>query len=215
MIEIVPIGIVRGGRAEALDDAWGEDRGRDRAGCLRASTPSATAGLSEYSHIVVLFHMHKVPEAKVETGARHPRERADWPKSGIFAQPARSRPNRIGVTTVELLSVDGLTLRVRGLDAIDGSPVLDIKPYISGLRTTRHDPRAGLGEGVNGDAIGELINVFFSRGYQCIGGGDAGFERAVRGGEIGERAGLAGEEQPVVHRRGERGAAIRLARQRV
>ena len=77
--------------------------------------------------------MHGVPEASVETGARHPRERIDWPKVGIFAQPARSRPNRIGVTTVELVSVDGYTLRVRGLDAIEGSPVLDIKPYISGF----------------------------------------------------------------------------------
>jgi tRNA-Thr(GGU) m(6)t(6)A37 methyltransferase TsaA len=132
MIEMVPIGMVRGGRVEALDDAWGEieaDIVLDPA----VVQPESTAGLGEYSHVVVLFHMDKVPATKVETGARHPRERADWPKSGIFAQPARSRPNRIGVTAVELLSVDGLRLRVRGLDAIDGSPVLDIKPYISGF----------------------------------------------------------------------------------
>ena len=132
LIDIVPIGVVRGGRSEALDDDWGKVEAEivlDPA----VVQPDATLGLSDYSHIVVVFHMHKVPAAKVETGARHPRERADWPKSGIFAQPARSRPNRIGVTTVELMSIDGLTLRVRGLDAIDGSPVLDIKPYISGF----------------------------------------------------------------------------------
>lgn len=132
MIEIVPIGFVRGGRAEALDDDWGKveaDIVLDPA----AVQPDATLGLRDYSHAVVVFHMHKVPPANVETGARHPRERADWPKSGILAQPARSRPNRIGVTAVELLSVDGLTLRVRGLDAIDGTPVIDIKPYISGF----------------------------------------------------------------------------------
>ena len=132
MIEMMPIGTVRGGGAEALDDAWGMIEAEivlDAA----AVKPEATAGLRDYSHVVVVFHMHKVPEAKVETGARHPRERADWPKVGIFAQPARSRPNRIGVTAVELVSVDGLTLRVRGLDAIDGTPVLDIKPYISGF----------------------------------------------------------------------------------
>jgi tRNA-Thr(GGU) m(6)t(6)A37 methyltransferase TsaA len=132
MIELKPIGVVRGGRAEALDDDWGKVEAEivlDPA----VVQAEATLGLSDYSHVVVLFHMHKVPEAKVETGARHPRERLDWPKSGIFAQPARSRPNRIGVTAVELLAVDGLKLRVRGLDAIDGSPVLDIKPYITGF----------------------------------------------------------------------------------
>lgn len=132
LIDIVPIGVVRGGRSEALDDDWGKVEAEivlDPA----VVQPDATLGLSDYSHIVVVFHMHKVPAAKVETGARHPRERTDWPKSGIFAQPARSRPNRIGVTAVELMSIDGLTLRVRGLDAIDGSPVLDIKPYISGF----------------------------------------------------------------------------------
>jgi tRNA (adenine37-N6)-methyltransferase len=77
--------------------------------------------------------MDKVPESKIEFGARHPRERKDWPKVGIFAQPARSRPNRVGVTICELLAVDGLTLRVRGLDAIDGTPVIDVKPHIKGF----------------------------------------------------------------------------------
>jgi tRNA-Thr(GGU) m(6)t(6)A37 methyltransferase TsaA len=132
MIDIVPIGTVRGGRKEASDDAWGAIEAEIVLDAARVKL-EATLGLSEYSHIVVLFHMHGVPEASVETGARHPRERIDWPKVGIFAQPARSRPNRIGATTVELISVDGYTLRVRGLDAIEGSPVLDIKPYISGF----------------------------------------------------------------------------------
>jgi tRNA (Thr-GGU) A37 N-methylase len=77
--------------------------------------------------------MDKVPEAKIEYGARHPRERTDWPKVGIFAQPARSRPNRVGVTICELAAVDGLTVRVRGLDAIDGTPIIDIKPHIQGF----------------------------------------------------------------------------------
>lgn len=141
MTGIVPIGVVRGGRAEAKDDAWGAIEAEivlDPA-CV---SPESTAGLGEFSHIVVVFHMHKVPEASVETGSRHPRERADWPKAGIFAQPARSRPNRIGVTTVDLVAVDGLRLRVRGLDAIDGTPVLDIKPYITGFapRGTIREP---------------------------------------------------------------------------
>lgn len=126
------VGIVRGGRAEALDDDWGAVEAEIRLDGGRLS-PDATLGLADYSHVTVLFHMHKVSEDKVERGARHPRERADWPKVGIFAQPARARPNRIGVTTCQLVAVDGLILRVRGLDAIDGTPVLDIKPYISGF----------------------------------------------------------------------------------
>jgi tRNA (Thr-GGU) A37 N-methylase len=64
------------------------------------------------------------------TGARHPRNRLDWPKVGIFAQRGKNRPNRIGVTICRLLSVRGLSLEVADLDAIDGTPVLDIKPYM-------------------------------------------------------------------------------------
>ena len=141
MITLEPIGIVRGGRAEALDDRWGAIEAEIRLDPARVS-PEATRGLDEFSHVVVVFHMHRVAEAQVATGARHPRERADWPKVGILAQPARSRPNRIGVTAVELIAVDGLTLRVRGLDAVDGTPVLDIKPYITGFapRGTIREP---------------------------------------------------------------------------
>lgn len=131
-IVLEPIGVVRGGRAEAVDDAWGHVEADIVLDPARLK-PEATLGLTSFSHVVVVFQMHKVAEPDVETGARHPRERTDWPRLGILAQPARSRPNRIGVTTAALVSVDGLTLRVRGLDAIDGTPVLDIKPYITGF----------------------------------------------------------------------------------
>ena len=70
-------------------------------------------------------------EAVIAT-ARHPRDRADWPLVGIFAQRGKGRPNRIGVSVCRLLSVDGLELKVRGLDTIDGTPVLDIKPVMKG-----------------------------------------------------------------------------------
>ena len=136
MMNIQPIGTVRGGRAEPTDDAWGTVEAEIVLDPARVA-PDCTLGLADYSHVTVLFHMHKVAPDKVETGARHPRERLDWPKVGIFAQPARSRPNRIGVTTCELVAVDGLTLRVRGLDAIDGTPVIDIKPYITGFAPRR------------------------------------------------------------------------------
>lgn len=132
MIELEPIGVVRGGRVEPTDDQWGSVEAEIELDPARV-TPEATRGITDFSHIVVVFQMHKVPDAKIQTGARHPREREDWPKVGILAQPGRMRPNRIGVTAVELLGADGLKLRVRGLDAIDGTPVLDIKPYITGF----------------------------------------------------------------------------------
>jgi tRNA-Thr(GGU) m(6)t(6)A37 methyltransferase TsaA len=74
--------------------------------------------------------MHEAQFNISEHLTRHPRGRVDLPESGIFAQRARHRPNPIGITTVEIISVAGNVLRVRGLDAIDGTPVLDIKPYV-------------------------------------------------------------------------------------
>jgi len=90
----------------------------------------ATTGLEEFSHVQVVFHLHQVPVEEIEHGVRHPKNRADWPEVGILAQRARRRPNRIGVTTCQLLKVDGLKLTVSDLDAIDGTPVIDVKPYM-------------------------------------------------------------------------------------
>jgi len=73
----------------------------------------------------------QVPESKIETGARHPRNREDWPLVGIFAQRGRMRPNRIGASICELIAVNATSIVVRGLDAVDGTPVLDIKPYVA------------------------------------------------------------------------------------
>jgi tRNA (adenine37-N6)-methyltransferase len=66
----------------------------------------------------------------VNLGARYPRGRKDWPRVGIFAQRAKNRPNRIGVTVCRLVSVSDLSIFVEGLDAVEGTPVLDIKPYM-------------------------------------------------------------------------------------
>jgi tRNA-Thr(GGU) m(6)t(6)A37 methyltransferase TsaA len=128
-IEIVPLGFVRGGRHDAFDDDWGAV---DALIVLdpRQVEPDATAGLDAFSHIEVVFQFNGVDEADVVRGARHPRGRTDWPRVGILAQRAKARPNRIGISTCELVGVDGLEIRVRGLDAIDGTPVLDVKPYM-------------------------------------------------------------------------------------
>jgi tRNA-Thr(GGU) m(6)t(6)A37 methyltransferase TsaA len=129
-IEIHPIGWVRGGRAEAIDDDWGAVEARIELDGERF-TPDVLAGIDAFSHVEVVFHFDQVDEAKVNLGARHPRGNEAWPKVGIFAQRAKARPNRLGLTTCRLLGVDGLALRVRGLDAIDGTPVLDLKPYMA------------------------------------------------------------------------------------
>ena len=131
-IVLMPIGFVRGGRAEPIDDGWDTCRGAHRTR-RRKFAQEALAGLGEFSHVEVVFHFDRAAPQTVETGARHPRGRTDWPKVGIFAQRGKDRPNRIGVTVCSLLGVDGLTLRVRGLDAIDGTPVLDIKPVMKGF----------------------------------------------------------------------------------
>jgi len=88
------------------------------------------AGISDFSHVEILFHMDKVDPAKIEKTARHPRNNLEWPKVGIFSQRGKNRPNQIGTTICRVLKADGSKLFLEGLDAIDGSPVLDIKPWV-------------------------------------------------------------------------------------
>jgi tRNA (Thr-GGU) A37 N-methylase len=87
-------------------------------------------GLEEFSHLCVTFYFHLVEEADVVTGARHPRGNPNWPRVGVFAQRAKMRPNRLGVSNCALSAVDGLDLLVRGLDAVSGTPILDVKPFM-------------------------------------------------------------------------------------
>ncbi len=67
---------------------------------------------------------------RVLNAAGHPRGNPAWPRVGIFAQRKKDRPNKLAVSVCELVEVDGLGLKVKALDAIDGTPVLDIKPYV-------------------------------------------------------------------------------------
>jgi tRNA-Thr(GGU) m(6)t(6)A37 methyltransferase TsaA len=128
-ITVTAIGFVRSPRTDRSDVDWG---GVESTIELDASqfTEESLLGLSDFSHLEVVYFMHGIPEDAITTGARHPRENAQWPRAGIFAQRGAKRPNRIGVSRCKLISVDGTTIRVRGLDAIDGTPVLDIKPYM-------------------------------------------------------------------------------------
>jgi tRNA (Thr-GGU) A37 N-methylase len=131
-LDIAAIGYVRGGRDQPVDDDWGKSRARLELDATRF-TPDALAGLADFSHAEVIFQFDRVPDGKIETGARRPRGRADWPLVGIFAQRGKNRPNRIGLCTCRILSVDGLSVEVEGLDAIDGTPILDIKPVMAGF----------------------------------------------------------------------------------
>jgi tRNA (adenine37-N6)-methyltransferase len=140
MISLDPIGVVTGGRTEAIDDDWGDVDAVIALDGHRFAV-DAVAGLDAFSHICVVFHFHLVDEAAVVTGARHPRGNPDWPLVGMFAQRAKMRPNRLGVSYCALVSVDGLNLHVRGLDAVDGTPVLDIKPHMAEFAPTHtHQP---------------------------------------------------------------------------
>jgi tRNA (adenine37-N6)-methyltransferase len=131
-ITMQSVGHVRSGRSEPIDDAWDSVEAHIELDPALFGT-DATAGLRDFSHIEVVYHFDRVPDEEIQTGARHPRGHKDWPKIGILAQRGKGRPNRIGVCVCRLLDVQGLMLHVRGLDAIDGTPVLDIKPVMKGF----------------------------------------------------------------------------------
>jgi tRNA-Thr(GGU) m(6)t(6)A37 methyltransferase TsaA len=123
------IATVRSSRTEPLDDDW--DAVPAQVVLDDALSPSSLLGLQEFSHIEVVYVFHRVQAEQVQTAARRPRGNPKWPEVGIFAQRAKARPNRLGVTVCRLLRVDGRTLHVQGLDAIDGTPVVDLKPYFA------------------------------------------------------------------------------------
>lgn len=141
MIDVVAVGHVIGGRDQPEDDDWGDVRSIIRIDSERFDV-RAVAGLDEFSHIEVLFVFDRADPAETESGARHPRGRTDWPQVGIFAQRGKDRPNHVGLSRATLLGVDGLDLQVQGLDAIDGTPVLDVKPWMEefGPRGAVHQP---------------------------------------------------------------------------
>ena len=129
MISLTPIGHVKSPRNDLSDDDWGGVRATiELAPDL---DPACLDGLEDFSHAEVIFCFDRVDPAKVSRGARHPRGNPAWPKVGIFAQRGKDRPNRLGSTIVTIVRRDGRALEVRGLDAIEGTPVLDIKPVMA------------------------------------------------------------------------------------
>ena len=131
-LTVQPIGRVVGGRAEVEDDDWGAVTARIELD-LDVVDAEATAGLDAFSHVEVVFMFDQVDPDGVCRGARHPRGRTDWPLVGILGQRAKDRPNRIGLTTCEVRAVGPGWIDVAGLDAVDGTPVLDVKPHMAGF----------------------------------------------------------------------------------
>jgi tRNA-Thr(GGU) m(6)t(6)A37 methyltransferase TsaA len=99
---------------------------------LDESLAEGLKGLADFSHIVVVYHLDRAAFDPKTDLLGHPRGRRNLPRVGVFARRTPHRPNQIGVTNARLLEVRGSTLVVQGLDALDGTPVLDIKPYSPG-----------------------------------------------------------------------------------
>jgi tRNA (adenine37-N6)-methyltransferase len=125
---LASVAIIRGGRTAPVDDDWA------RESCIiqvdDRFDEEALLGLDAFSHAEVIYVFDRVEESEIELRARHPRGRQDWPRVGIFAQRGKGRPNRLGVSRCEIVKVEGRSIHVKGLDAIDGTPVFDVKPYM-------------------------------------------------------------------------------------
>lgn len=127
-ITLEPVGIVHNKRTEISDDNWGDVVSEI---VISERYPlSSLDGIEAFSHLEIIYFFSRVAEDAIVTAARYPRNNTDWPKTGIFAQRGKNRPNRLGLCTVKLVERNGSTIKVQGLDAIDQTPVLDIKPVM-------------------------------------------------------------------------------------
>ena len=126
-ILLKPIGFVR---TEAVGDEV-KDKTRLSQIIIDCELAEALNGITGFSHLYVLFWLDRITKEQRRTMKVHPRGRMDLPLVGVFSARTNLRPNPIGLTLVELVKVEGNVLTVRGLDAFDGTPVLDVKPYDS------------------------------------------------------------------------------------
>jgi len=140
-ITVEPVAHVVGGRIEPTDDGWGGSQAIIRIDNARFDERSVL-GLDEFSHLEVVFHFHLTNQSDLNVGARRPRDNPDWPEVGTFGHRNMRRLNWLGVSRCRLVKVDGLDLHVEELDAVDGTPILDIKPWFAafGPRGTVREP---------------------------------------------------------------------------
>lgn len=126
-ITLRPIGVVRNDEADVARLDWSRVRSRI---VLAEGLGEALLGLSDYSHVIVVGWLHQLPEALRERRQAYPSGDDRYPLQGALALRG-ARPNPLSVTVCRLLKVEGATLEVEGLDLVDGTPVLDVKPYIA------------------------------------------------------------------------------------
>ena len=126
-ISLEPIAFVKNTRTDLTDDYWGSIISEIE---LAEGIPAdAFNGIDEFSHLEIIFYFNRADKSKA-VFKYHPRGNKNWPETGIFAQRKRDRPNALGLTVVELLRKEGNKIWVKYLDAIDGTPLLDIKPVM-------------------------------------------------------------------------------------
>lgn len=125
---IKPIAFINNTRKDILDDNWGSIVSTIEL--AENINEASLKGINEFSHLEIVFLFNKVSDDKIQYEARHPRNNKDYPEVGIFAQRGKNRPNKLGVTIVELIEQKQRILIVKGLDALDGTPIIDIKPVM-------------------------------------------------------------------------------------
>jgi tRNA-Thr(GGU) m(6)t(6)A37 methyltransferase TsaA len=124
-IKLQPIATVKNSRTVPIDDHWETIVAEIE---LAENVPTeAFESISDFSHLEIIYYLDKVKNEDIVFSGR-PRGNPNYPLVGIFGQRKKDRPNKIGLATVELLEHHGRTIKVKFLDAIDGTPVLDIKP---------------------------------------------------------------------------------------
>lgn len=133
-IQLKPVATVKNSRLDPTDDFWGEVISEIE---LTELIPTeALEGIDDFSHLEIIYFFNKVEAREIVFSGR-PRGNPNYPVAGIFAQRKKDRPNRLGLCTVELLEHRGRTLTVKYLDAINGTPVLDIKPVFKEYQPKR------------------------------------------------------------------------------
>ena len=128
-IQLHPIGTVSNGHDQKPPGGWS---GVISQATIRRKYETALSGLEDFSHIMVLFWLHRVARHDRTRALVHPMGKQHLPLVGVFSTHSPVRPNPIAVTVCELIQREGTVLTVRGLDALDGTPILDIKSFSSG-----------------------------------------------------------------------------------
>jgi len=128
MYSFEPVAFVINNRNDIGDDNWGNVISEIVLSDM--IQPESLTGIEDFSHLEIIFYFHKADRSKINLSSTHPRNNIEFPKVGIFAQRKKARPNLLGSTIVKLLRKENNILTVSGLDAINGTPVIDIKPVI-------------------------------------------------------------------------------------